>query len=439
MHGTKWLDRDGDGARDADEPGLAGVTIYSDLDGNGVLDRGEPNAVTMQDDPDTDFDESGRYWLEGLSPGAHSVREVVPDGFVQTFPADAHAVRVEAGGVVEGVDFGNRDDAPDPPGCDERAWPYRGEISVAEAHGRLWCSDFDPTGPCGLHALLAAHGAPMQAVWDTSLIEQIQVQVFDTSGTRPLRLRALAIGGARWFELHDPGPWTPDSRGWLPAAGAPFIHLPTLLTDAGLPADTPFELAVGNTVLDGGNTHRVRGLEPGEMLLAFNDGGVAAGDADANEPVILALAPRAPDCPDGANIILGTEGDDVLRGTRGVDCIYGFGGDDDLRGRGGDDLLFGGRGDDILRGHRGDDVAFGGSCHDRLRGGSGADRLSGGAGDDTLSGGRGRDSLEGGAGSDTLRGGRHGDRLDGGDGHDVLRGGRGVDVCLNGEDVRSCP
>ena len=88
IHGTKWLDANGDGARDRDEPGLPGVTIYLDLNNNSQLDRGEPRAVTMRDDPDTDFDEAGLYWIEDVEPGRYLVREVVPDGFRQTFPVD---------------------------------------------------------------------------------------------------------------------------------------------------------------------------------------------------------------------------------------------------------------------------------------------------------------------------------------------------------------
>ena len=86
IHGVKWLDADGDGQRGPDEPGLPGVTIYVDANHNGVFDRAEPHAVSMRDDPLTDFDEAGRYWIEGVRPGEHVVREVVPDGFVQTFP-----------------------------------------------------------------------------------------------------------------------------------------------------------------------------------------------------------------------------------------------------------------------------------------------------------------------------------------------------------------
>lgn len=126
IHGIKWLDRNGNGARDDREPGLAGVTIYSDRNFNAMLDDDEPHTVTMDDDPNTDFDETGRYWLDGLLPGEHSIREVVPEGSMQTFPMGpvtalfdglfppfpgfegAHYVSLENGAVLEGIDFGNR-------------------------------------------------------------------------------------------------------------------------------------------------------------------------------------------------------------------------------------------------------------------------------------------------------------------------------------------
>ncbi len=109
IHGVKWVDGNGNGERDDNEPGLPGVTIYLDLNGNGELDDDEPHTVTMEDNPDTSVDEAGHYWLDGIEPGEYRVREVVPDGFVQTFPSSgAHGVFLEPGDIVEDIDFGNR-------------------------------------------------------------------------------------------------------------------------------------------------------------------------------------------------------------------------------------------------------------------------------------------------------------------------------------------
>ena len=64
--------------------------------------------------------------------------------------------------------------------------------------------------------------------------------------------------------------------------------------------------------------------------------------------------------------IVGTSGDDVLRGTARADVICGRGGDDRLLGLGGDDLLIGGQGRDTLRGGPGDDELVGGRGKDVL-------------------------------------------------------------------------
>jgi Ca2+-binding RTX toxin-like protein len=65
-----------------------------------------------------------------------------------------------------------------------------------------------------------------------------------------------------------------------------------------------------------------------------------------------------------------------------------------------DEILLGTAGDDVLRGDNGRDQLFGFRGDDRLIGGAGADRLHGGGGDDVLIGGFGADRLSGGGGAD---------------------------------------
>ncbi|CCH89612.1 Endonuclease/exonuclease/phosphatase [Modestobacter italicus] len=92
--------------------------------------------------------------------------------------------------------------------------------------------------------------------------------------------------------------------------------------------------------------------------------------------------------------IRGTDGDDVLRGTNGVDVVMGLGGDDTLAGGNGEDVLCGGAGEDTLTGDNGDDVLLGGFGADRLDGANGDDVLVGGPGTDELVQGRGAGSAE---------------------------------------------
>ena len=78
--------------------------------------------------------------------------------------------------------------------------------------------------------------------------------------------------------------------------------------------------------------------------------------------------------------IVGTVGNDRIRGTKRADVIVGLAGRDIIKGRGRRDRICGNRG------------------RDDLRGGEGRDRLAGNRGNDTLAGGRGRNRLKGGLG-----------------------------------------
>lgn len=109
--GFKWLDSNGDGIRDAGEPGLAGVFIYIDLDGDDRPDIGEPASISKAD---------GSYSLTPPSAGIYAIREVVESGFLQTFPVSGeHIVNFNGSTSLRGFDFGNQEssdfgDAPAP-------------------------------------------------------------------------------------------------------------------------------------------------------------------------------------------------------------------------------------------------------------------------------------------------------------------------------------
>ena len=84
IKGTIWNDLNANGVLDSGEQGQAEVQIYLDTNNNGVLDTDEPVTTT---------DESGKYEFTSLEPGTYIVREVIPQGFKQTFPlGSANAV-----------------------------------------------------------------------------------------------------------------------------------------------------------------------------------------------------------------------------------------------------------------------------------------------------------------------------------------------------------
>ena len=107
------------------------------------------------------------------------------------------------------------------------------------------------------------------------------------------------------------------------------------------------------------------------------------------------------------NRLVGTTGNDVLKGLGGIDFLWGGAGNDELEG--GDDR-------DVLDGGPGDDKLYGGDDHDVLYGGTGRDRLNGDGGNDVLVG-QGR--LEGGPGNDTILAGP-GSHVTGGPDADIL-------------------
>ena len=101
--------------------------------------------------------------------------------------------------------------------------------------------------------------------------------------------------------------------------------------------------------------------------------------------------------------VVGTPGDDMLRGGDAGDNMDGLDGADTLDGGGGADNLFGRSGNVRLLGGDGNDMLAGGNDKDRLFGGDGEDEIHGGRGSDVIVGGLGNDELIGGDGRDVFR------------------------------------
>ena len=100
IRGGVFYDYDGDGTRDAGEPGLGGRVVYLDADRDGTLDADERRATTQAD---------GRYAFENVTPGEYRVAEVLPEGWRITAPqAGYYDVTVVAGQTVYDRHFGNR-------------------------------------------------------------------------------------------------------------------------------------------------------------------------------------------------------------------------------------------------------------------------------------------------------------------------------------------
>ena len=364
------------------------------------------------------------------------------------------------------------------------AWADATAYHPVAALNKVWCEGYEAIDRCGLATLLARASVPVAETYTVATLAQVQALVVDSAAFPSLAVRVY--GGPSGFTDHviyAAATKATTLNRWAPSYGSVRTDLAALLLKYAHAADSTFALVAGNTVLGPGNATRVSTSEAGESMLML-DADYAGGAAGS--PVVLLmqgrLADRLPTCPEGANVIVGTDNSDTLNGTAGVDCIIGLAGNDKLNGLGADDVIFGGRGNDVLYGHEGRDTLYGGACtdtlygahsdalvldasadtlfggngidtlyggggpdtlvgddaNDRLYGGAGNDALSGGNGNDTLRGEGDADTLRGGPGDDVLRGGPNNDMLSGDEGFDTLNGDSGIDTCTTGEARTSC-
>ena len=101
VSGVVWNDLNGDGVRAlATEPGLAGWSVFVDLNLNGVLDVAEPSAVSGSD---------GAYTIAGIHPGSIQIVELPGADWMPTAPSTGkRLVTLLNGANVSGQDFGNK-------------------------------------------------------------------------------------------------------------------------------------------------------------------------------------------------------------------------------------------------------------------------------------------------------------------------------------------
>ena len=126
----------------------------------------------------------------------------------------------------------------------------------------------------------------------------------------------------------------------------------------------------------------------------------AAARNSGTTTITLDLSDGKVTVPVVVTVKVGTNQDDTLDGTEGIDMIFGLGGKNTLNGYAGADLLCGGNSNDTLSGGDGNDILDGENGSDTLSGDNDNDILRGSTGGDTLTGGAGADFFSGGSGSD---------------------------------------
>lgn len=99
ISGRVFDDASRDGNLDSGEAGLANVVVYSDANNNNSLDAGEISTTTAAE---------GTYGLV-VTFGEHRIRQVVPDGLLQTAPGSnaGRIINVGIGREQADVNFGN--------------------------------------------------------------------------------------------------------------------------------------------------------------------------------------------------------------------------------------------------------------------------------------------------------------------------------------------
>jgi Tol biopolymer transport system component len=114
IRGRVFRDGNGNGVFDehAGEVGLAGATLFLDLNDDGIRQFNEPRTITRHDDPATPgTDESGLYSFPGLGYRTYTVRALSDSHQRQTGPLGNQFTRVTRSLSAPGVAFSNPHDA----------------------------------------------------------------------------------------------------------------------------------------------------------------------------------------------------------------------------------------------------------------------------------------------------------------------------------------
>ena len=123
ISGVVFKDSNGDGVKQTSESGLAGWTVYADLNNSGEFVSSDPHATTTA---------AGNYTITGLPAGGFVIRVVPHTGDRQTAPTTATQTLVAAGQAVAGPSFG-----------EVATGPYSGSPA---AFGKIQAENFDLGG-----------------------------------------------------------------------------------------------------------------------------------------------------------------------------------------------------------------------------------------------------------------------------------------------------
>jgi fimbrial isopeptide formation D2 family protein/uncharacterized repeat protein (TIGR01451 family) len=473
-----FLDLDADGVQDANEAGLAGVTVNL-LDALGtVIGTTQTNA-------------GGLYDFAGLAPGQYGVQVVTPATYevsprdvgndaldsdalangtippVMLFSGDARTdldaglfQRVSIGDRVWRDLNGNGVQEPGEPGArgiTVRLLDAGGTVIATTVTAINGAYAFNDLLPGTYSVQVVAPGGSVFTTRDaggndnrdsdadpgTGRTQQVTLTSGQVNNTLDAGLLfAASIGDRVWADRDGDGQQDAEE----PGIGNVIVRLLNL---AGV--------VIATTTTDASGFYLFDGLRPGDYVVRFNTpaGHTATGrnigddaadsDAAANGrtgTITLAQGDVVTDVDAGfvPNVVgtcdlpgtVLTSGNDGFPGTEAGDKIDGLAGNDNINGLRGDDCLRGNDGNDAINGHEGDDRIQGDGGDDNLHGNAGNDVINGGEGNDTIEAGEGNDWVEGGAGNDAMQGEGGDDTLFGGLGNDIVEANAGNDIAQGG-------
>jgi Ca2+-binding RTX toxin-like protein len=475
-----------EGRAAADELTVVGGSQRAVIDGGDGTDRlvggpgpdrlrGGPNGDEMLGNAGNDvlLGEAGPDSLRGgAGTDSASYADRGPAGVVVTLPVDAFDVRADDGNLVDGPVDGLRDaifedvenviggDGPDRMLGNNARNGLQGRGGADTLSGRGGNDALD--GGVGPDVLNGNDGIDV-AVYDdrtAPLVLSLDDVANDGNATEDALITGSFPGAPTADNIRA------DVEGVIGGEGPDAItgNVGANRLDGGDGDDTidgragadTIDAGPGDDALDGGTGPDVIGGGLGEDTLTYEtriDAVRVTLDGVADDG--NALDAPGDNAGDDIENVIGTIGDDLLRGNDRANTLDGRVGDDQLEGLTSNDVLRGGAGSDVLDGGPGIDTAsfaggparqvtLDGLANDAAIGptiGPDVDNaltenVIGSSSDDIITGDDQRNVLEGGGGDDTIRGLGGNDDIAGDAGGDALSGDAGQDLLRANDGVR---
>lgn len=264
IHGQKWLDINGDGVWDEEEPGLSGWEVQ--------LTHEDGTVYT------TTTEEDGRYWFINVPGGIYTLTELLQPGWQQTYPPGGYYFfELDPEQTIDGLDFGNVPDPSNEGSIHGTKWHDQngngvwdnGEPTLSgwtiwlEGNGFVMETETDGNGEFWFMGLPPGE----YALWE--LLESGWVLTFPDEG-----LHLVQLGAGQTITGINFGNWDPPATGSIhgrkfhdqdgdgqPGTGEPGLEGWTILLSQG-------NQIISETTTNENGEYWFMGLLPGEYMVS---------------------------------------------------------------------------------------------------------------------------------------------------------------------------